>query len=152
VSISYVGDIALNEPVEVRLEGTGESLHGRIGRFSRRIDVATRTMETELEVPNDDLKLIPGMYASVVLRVHKRPGALAIPVEAVAASANPTVYLVSGDGTVSERSVTLGIETPNNFEVLGGLAAGDLVVVGSRASIRPGEKVHAKVLAASLSQ
>ena len=146
VSISYIGDIVLNEAVDIRIDGVSRPLSARISRFSRRIDMETRTMETEAEVANGDLKLIPGMYATVVLKVHRRPGALAVPVEAVASSGNPTVYLVSSNGEVSERSVKLGIETPNSFEVLGGLASGDLVIVSGRASVHPGEKVNAKIV------
>jgi len=56
------------------------------------------------------------MYATVTLKVHKRPGALAIPVEAVAVSAHPTVYVVGRDGEIAERGVKLGIETPTSFE------------------------------------
>lgn len=149
VSVSYVDDIALGEPVKIQLEGL--VLDGKISRFSRRVDMSTRTMETEVLVPNPDLKLIPGMYATVVLRVHRRPGALAIPVEAAAVSAHPTVYVVGRDGVVSERSVKLGIETPEKLEVLEGLAEGDLVVIGSRAAVLPGQRVQAKVVATSLS-
>jgi multidrug efflux pump subunit AcrA (membrane-fusion protein) len=98
-------------------------------------------METEVEVPNPDLKLIPGMYATVALRFDRRPGALALPVEAINANSSSTVYLVDGDQRIEERPVKLGIESPDDYEVLAGLKAGDLVVVGSRAGIQPGEKV-----------
>jgi RND family efflux transporter MFP subunit len=152
VSVSYVDDIAIGEPVEIRLVGSGSMLKAKISRFSRRVDMATRTMETEVQVPNPDLKLVPGMYATVTLRVHKRPGALAIPVEAVAVSANPTVYVVGRDGMISERAVKLGIETPGNFEVLAGVGEGDFVVIGSRSAVHPGERVEAKVVATSSSQ
>ena len=91
------------------------------------------------------------MYATVALRVHKRPSALTVPVESVAGSANPTVYVVGRDGVISERSVKLGIETPSGFEILSGLNEGDLVVVGSRAALHAGQRVQTKVVATSLS-
>ena len=68
--------------------------------FTRKVSMATRTMITEVEVPNPDLALIPGMYATVVLKLHRHPGALAVPVEAVNAVGNPTVTVVSPDGTL----------------------------------------------------
>jgi len=151
VSISYVEDVAVGEPVEIRLEGSGRVLTAPITRFSRRVATSTRTMETEVEVPNPDLKLIPGMYATVALRVHQRPRALAVPVEALATTVNPTVYVVGSDGTIAERSVKLGIETPTSYEVLSGLNEGDCVVIGSRAAVHPGEKVEARIVATSLS-
>jgi RND family efflux transporter MFP subunit len=147
VSVTYAGDIAVGDPVEIRLAGSGRVFSARISRFSRRVAMATRTMETEVEVPNPDLKLIPGMYATVVLQVQKRPGALTIPLEAISATDHPTVDVIGGDGLIAERSVTLGIETPSRYEVLSGLAEGDLVLVGSRASVHPGEKVQAKMIA-----
>ncbi len=152
VSVSYVGDIELGEPVEIRLANSGALLRAKVSRFSRRVEMSTRTMETEVQVPNPDLKLIPGMYATVSLRVHKRTGALAIPIEAVADSANPTVYVIGRDGTIAERSVRLGIETPASFEVLEGVNEGDLVVIGSRSGVHPGQEVRAKIVATSLPQ
>jgi RND family efflux transporter MFP subunit len=151
VSVSYVDEVAVGEPVDISLEGASRELHAKISRFSRRVDTSTRTMETEVQVPNPDLTLIPGMYATVTLKVHRRPRALAIPVEAVALSANPTVYVVGRDGTITERNVKLGIETPADFEVLSGVGEGDLVVVGSRAAVHPGERVQAKIVGTSLS-
>ena len=144
VSVSYAGDMAVGDRVEIRLEGSSRTLEAPITRFARKIATATRTMMTEVEVPNPDLKLIPGMYATVVLRLHKHPGALAVPVEAVNAGSNPTVDLVNADSEIEERPVKLGLETDSAFEVLQGLQAGDLVVTGSRAGLQPGRKVIAR--------
>jgi multidrug efflux pump subunit AcrA (membrane-fusion protein) len=104
-------------------------------------------MITEIEVPNLDLELIPGMYANVILQVEQRPNALAIPVEAVSGEKNPTVLVLNQDQQIEERAVTLGLETPEKFEVLSGLREGDLVIVGSRAQFQAGEKVAPKLLA-----
>ena len=59
----------------------------------------TRTMITEIEVPNPDLELMPGMYATVVLKVEKRSQALAIPTEAVAGGKKHTVYVVNPESS-----------------------------------------------------
>jgi multidrug efflux pump subunit AcrA (membrane-fusion protein) len=83
------------------------------------------------------------MYATVVLQLDRRPNALALPVEALSAAGAPSVYRIDAAGSVEERPVTLGIESPGYFEVLGGLADGDRVIVGSRAGIQPGQKVRA---------
>jgi RND family efflux transporter MFP subunit len=145
VSVSYAEMMAVGDPVEIMLEGSDRHLRAPITRFTRKIALATRTMETEVEVPNPDLKLIPGMYATVVLRLQKRPNALALPVEAVSATASPTVYRVNHAGEIEECPVTLGIEGPEFYEVLTGLNEGDQVVIGSRAGIQPGQKVLPKV-------
>ena len=86
VSVAYVKDIHVGDPVEVRVESLGgKTFTGIITRTTRKVDEDTRTMITEIEVPNPKLELVPGMYATVVLKVERRPQALAIPTEAVPA-------------------------------------------------------------------
>lgn len=149
ISVSYAQDVSVGDPVEIQLDGPSRPISAKITRFARRIDMATRTMETEVEVPNPDLRLIPGMYATVVLRLEPHPGALALPLEAVNAAGSPTVFCVGADGRLEERPVKLGLETPSYFEVISGLSEGDLVVVGSRAGLQPGERVTPRTIAAS---
>jgi multidrug efflux pump subunit AcrA (membrane-fusion protein) len=102
-------------------------------------------MITEIEVPNPDLELMPGMYATVALKVEKRPQALAVPIEAVSGGKTPTVYIVNHDNQIEERTVALGLETPDKYEVLSGLHEGDLVVIGNRAGFQAGQKVEPKL-------
>ncbi len=145
ISVSYVDSIVVGDRVEIRLEGSDRVLTACIARLSGRVETATRTMQTEVEVPNADLKLVPGMYATVTLKVHRHLHALAVPVEAVAGSAHPTVDLIGPGGTIVERGVRLGLETPNAFEVLAGLREGDLVLVGGRGEVHAGERVQTKL-------
>ena len=145
VTVDYVKDIQLNDPVEVRVESLGgKTFTGNISRFTHDVDDKTRTMTTEIEVPNPDLELVPGMYATVVLKVEKRPQALTIPTEAVAGGKKDTVYVVTSSHEIEERAVTLGMETPDKYEVLSGLNEGDLVVMGNRTQFQPGQKVEPK--------
>ena len=144
VSVSYADEMEVGDPVEIVLEGSGRRLTEPITRFTRRIAMATRTMDTEVEVPNPDLKLIPGMYATVNLHLQNRPGALALPVEAVSPIGSPTVYWVDRVGEIEEQPVKLGIEGPEYYEVLSGLIDGEQVVIGSRAGLHPGQKVLPK--------
>jgi RND family efflux transporter MFP subunit len=144
VSVSHASQVDVGIPVQIKLEGSDRLITEKISRFTRRVSLDTRTMETEVEVPNPDLKLIPGMYATVILHIDERPGALAVPVQAVNASGEPTVYVVGADSRIEEHRVKLGIETPNSFEVLAGLNEGDRVLIGSRAGIQPGQNVLPK--------
>jgi len=150
VSVSFAGDIAVGDPVEIHLAGSAGFRLAIISRFSRRITTATRTMETEVEVPNADLKLIPGMYATVVLKLNRHPGSLAAPVEAVSSGGSPNVYVVNAEDTVEERPVKLGLETANYYEVLSGLRAGDRVVVENRSGVQPGSKVEPQTVPAAV--
>ena len=56
---------------------------GRVTRFADKIQMSTRTMDTEVDVPNPGLILVPGMYAEVNLQIEKRTNALAVPLDAV---------------------------------------------------------------------
>jgi soluble P-type ATPase len=103
-------------------------------------------MITEIEVPNPGLELIPGMYATVVLDVEKHAQALAVPIEAASSGKSSTVYLVNHDNQIEERSVKLGLETPNKYEVLSGLQEGDQVVIGNRSRFQAGQKVEPKLI------
>jgi RND family efflux transporter MFP subunit len=146
VSLDFVPDIQVGASVEVQVGSLGgKTFSGKISRFTHDVDDNTRTMETEIEVPNPNLELVPGMYANVILKVQQRPNALAIPVEAVAGEKNPTVFVINQDHQIEERIIKLGLETPEKFEVLSGLSEGDLVVVGNRAQFQAGEKVEPKL-------
>ena len=123
---------------------------GTITRFTHDVDDNTRTMITEIEVPNPDLELTPGMYATVTLKVEKHDQALAVPIEAVTGGKTSTVYVVNRDNQIEERAVKLGLETPDKYEVLSGLNEGDLVVVGNRAGFQAGQKVEPKLIQLTL--
>jgi RND family efflux transporter MFP subunit len=147
VSVEYVQDIRLGDAVEVRVESFGnETFTGTVTRFTREVNEDTRTMMTEIEVPNPDLKIIPGMYATVVLKVEERPNVLAIPMQAVAPGENPTAYVINDKNEIEEWPLKLGLDTPSEYEVLSGLNEGDLVLVGNRAMVKTGEKVEPKLI------
>jgi RND family efflux transporter MFP subunit len=146
VSVAYVKDIHVGDAVEVRVDSLGKTLtNATISRCSQKVDEDTRTMLTEVEVPNPNLELVPGMYATLVLNVARRPQALAIPVQALSADKKASVYVVNKDQKIEERPVTLGLETPNHYEVIAGLKEGDLVMIGHRSQVKPGQKVEAKL-------
>jgi RND family efflux transporter MFP subunit len=146
VSVPWVKDIHEGDPVDVEVDALdGKIIKGTIKRFTRRVDEDTRKMWTEIEVPNPDLRLVPGMFAVAILKVNQHSNALTIPLQAVSNQAKqPTVLLVDNNGEVQERPVTLGVETPSKWEVLKGLKEGDRVIIGSRSEIKLGQKVEPK--------
>jgi RND family efflux transporter MFP subunit len=147
VSVDYVPGIRLGAPVSVRVDSLGgRTFEGKIARFSDKVDDSTRTMVVEMELPNPSLELVPGMYATVMLKVDQRPHALAIPIEAVPAGGT-SVLLVNGSHEVEERAVKLGIETSARYEVLVGLEEGDLVMIGNPAQLAAGQQVEPRLTA-----
>ena len=69
-----------------------------------------------------------------------------MPVEALNAGENPSVYLIGKDNKIEDRPVKTGLETPNRIEITGGLQPGDLVFIGNRRQIQPGASVQPKVI------
>jgi RND family efflux transporter MFP subunit len=148
---SAVPLIHLGEPVEVRVSAMNRSFPGRVARFSDRVDQATRTMKTEVDVPNPTLVLVPGMYAEVDLVTDQQKNALTVPVEAVDGSGSSArVFKVQPSGAIQTIAVRVGIETARQIQILSGdLKEGDNVVVGSRSSLKDGERVQPKVISLS---
>lgn len=149
VDQNYVKDVQVGDRIAVRVESLGGiTSTGTITRCTLKVNEDTRTMMTEIEVPNPKLEIVPGMYCSVVLKVQRRPQALAIPIQAVPPGYSASVYVVNDTNQIEERPVILGLETPTEVEVTSGLKEGELVLVGSRSQVQPGQKVEPKLAAA----
>jgi RND family efflux transporter MFP subunit len=129
-------------PVDVDVQSLQRRFAGKVVRFSGQVDRSTRTMLTEVDVPNPDLRLTPGMYASVSVVLERRANALSAPVQAVAGG---TALVVGADGALEKRDVELGLQTPDRVEVKDGLKENELVLIGGRTRVRPGDHVQAKV-------
>lgn len=148
---SAVSLIHLGEPVDVKVSAANRTFPGRVARFADKVDSSTRTMKTEVDVPNPGLVLIPGMYAQVDLTTEQRKHVLSVPVEAVDGSGDSaSVDVVDSSGTIQVIAIRLGIESAQRIEVRSGdLKEGDSVVVGSRASLKAGNKVQPKLIASA---
>jgi RND family efflux transporter MFP subunit len=139
-----VAFVHVDEPVEVNIVSSGQSFPAKISRFAQKVDTATRTMLTEVDVENADFHFTPGMYATVRLSLSQKKDALAIPIQCVSAGDKPTVLVLDHDHKVEERPVTIGLETSSMAEILTGLNEDDLVVTGNRSSISLGQVALAK--------
>jgi RND family efflux transporter MFP subunit len=144
-SISYVSRIKEGDPVEIHVQGLAKPIHGVVCRLTRKVETATRTMEAEVDISNPDLSLIPGAYALATLKFDKREKVLTVPTEAVSRQKTITVFVLSKQDEVEERPVTLGLETPDKLEIVSGLAENELVMIGSRSQIKPGQKVQPRL-------
>jgi RND family efflux transporter MFP subunit len=139
---SAVPTVHIGQSVEVRVPTLNRTFPGRVARFSDKLSLSTRTMDTEVDVANPSLVLIPGMYAEVNLQLDRRQGVLAVPVTAVDGD---QVTVVTRENRIEKRRVQLGLETAAKVEVRSGLKAGDLVVVGSRSGLEAGQEVRPKI-------
>jgi RND family efflux transporter MFP subunit len=142
---SAASQIHLGDPVKAHIQALHQDFAGKVSRFSDSLDRQTRTMETEIDFANKDGRLIPGMYAEATLSLAKNANELCVPLEAVARNNNEaTVLTVNKNNQIEERKIKLGFEGESYVQVLGGVAEGDRVVIGSRSQFHPGQKVQPK--------
>jgi RND family efflux transporter MFP subunit len=147
---SAVSKIRLGSIVEVSVSALGKKFQGKVARFADQLDMATRTMHTEVDVSNASGELVPGMYATASLVLNDERNALAVPVQALTRTEDRvTVLLIDKRNTLEERPVRIGIEAPDQVEILSGLNEGDLVVVGSHSGLQPGMAVQPKIISSA---
>jgi HlyD family secretion protein len=119
----------------------GEMFSGRIARVSPVLDPATRTAPIEIEIPNPDFRLKPGMYARVGITTDAKKEALVLPSSAVVdLGGRRGVFQLQNDTAVF-RTVQVGSEQGSLVEILGGLAEGDQVISTGAGALRDGDRV-----------
>ncbi|MBI4464398.1 MAG: efflux RND transporter periplasmic adaptor subunit [Acidobacteria bacterium] len=144
---SVAPQIQIGAPVEVKVPALGRTFEGTVSRFVGKVETSTRTMETEVDVPNPQLLLLPGMYAFATLTLERKEKALVVPIQAVSVGGNQaTVLRVNGENQIEERAVKLGIESPTTVEILSGLEENDRVVIGNRSQLKAGQIVEPRIL------
>jgi RND family efflux transporter MFP subunit len=143
---SVVARIHDGETVDVRVPALAETFPGRVVRFAEKLQQDTRTMDTEVDVSNLDLKLVPGMYAEVKLQIAERDQVLSVPLDAVDTSTgDPQILRVDAANVIRRSAIVTGLETAQRIEVRSGLTAGDTVVVGRHAGLRDGQHVQTQL-------
>lgn len=142
---SAIGKLRMGDEINIAIPMLRRVSKGKIARFANLIDSATRTMEVQVDIPNPDLTLTPGLYAIASFPVERAAGAISIPIQALRTPDEPSVYVVSESGILESRPVTLGMETPDFVQVTAGLSENDLVVVGNASELEAGMKVSPKL-------
>jgi RND family efflux transporter MFP subunit len=144
---SAVPEIRLGSSVQVRVPVLSRTFQGIVARIADQVDLSTRTMHTEIAVPNPGLQIVPGMYAEASLVLKQKQMVLAVPIQALARQEDRvTVFLVDKDKKIQERQVQVGIEMPDQVEILSGLDENDLVVIGNRSQLRTGMAIQPKLI------
>src|SRR5580704_7932423 len=143
-----VSNIQIGETVAVNVSGMDRTFDGKIIRFSDQIDTNTRTMHTEVDVPNPKYQLVPGMYASVKIPLRAAAKVLTVPVQAFqAGSEGKGIVLVVGPGNkIERRDVAVGLQSATDVEITSGVQENETVIFGSLGQYRPGEIVAPKLI------
>ena len=120
----------------------GEKFNGKIARVSPVLDPATRTAAMEVEIPNSDYKLKPGMYARIALTVEEHDNALVIPKTAVVDYQNQRgVWVPNENDRAKFVPLKLGIENSEQIEVTGGMDEGSKFVNVGASAVRNNDQL-----------
>lgn len=143
----FVPYIRVGDPVNVNVPSLDRTFPGKVARFSVDVKEDTRTMHTEVDVPNKSGVLMPGMYADATITLDRKADALAVPLQALNRDNDRvSVFVVDPSGKLVEREIKIGIQTDKDAEVLAGLQEGDMVVVSDRSGLKAGQVVHPQMI------
>ena len=124
-------------------EFPGQKFLGTVARTADAIDPATRTLNTEVDVPNKDGKLLPGSFGQVHFATGTSVPRITIPVNAMLFRAEgPQVAVVDKDNKVHLRPISIGRDFGATLEILGGLDVSDRIVINPSDSLEEGQQVH----------
>jgi RND family efflux transporter MFP subunit len=134
--------VHLGDQIQVRVDAINRSFSGKVVRFTRDVNFETRTMQTEIDVPNDDLAIDSGMYAIGLLELSHAENAVTVPVGALVLHGSQTqAYVLDSANAVHLRDVQVGIEGAQLAEIKSGLEPGDRVIAGGEEKYREGETI-----------
>ncbi len=148
---AYAPNIKAGMKAKVTLqEFPGQKFLGTVARTADAIDPATRTLNTEVDVPNKDGKLLPGSFVQVHFATGTSVPRITVPVNAMLFRAEgPQVAVVGKDGKVHLRPISIGRDFGATLEILGGLEVGDQIVINPSDSLEDGQQVHVAAPSAS---
>jgi RND family efflux transporter MFP subunit len=140
------GSIRAGLPAYIELsEHPGQKFTGKVVRTSDAIDPATRTLLTEIDVPNPQGHLLPGSYAEVHFDVPVQITRLSVPINVLLfRPEGPRVAVVGADHKVHLKPITIGRDYGIKVEILGGLDSNDQMVVNPADSLEEGQEVNVK--------
>lgn len=137
--------IANGQPVKLTLEAhKTKTFEGKISRLSYALDEATRTMLVEADLPNPDLLLRPGMYATVKVGLEQHADALQVPVEALVMEKTNAFVFTYADGKAKKTPVKLGFNDGTHVELTEGPASDASVLLVGKQVLTDGQSVTVK--------
>lgn len=129
-------------PAQVTVEELpGRTFSGSVTRLAYALDEATKTMLTEIELPNPTRELRPGMYASVRLGVERKQDALLLPTGAVVSEKAGTFVFLLADGKARKTPIRLGFSDGIHVEVVDGVTPEQAVILVGDQALNDGQAV-----------
>ena len=130
----------------------GRSFAGKVTRTADALDPATRTLMTEIDVPNPDGELSPGIYCTVELKIPRRTPSLIVPAGAIVFDSDGLHVLAVEDGVAHSRKITEIRDLGTEVEVTDGVSQGDKVVLNPPVDLEDGSKVQIRATPAGPTQ
>ncbi len=152
---NYAPQIKTGVPGWIELqEYPGQKFTGKVARTADALDPATRTLTSEVDVPNKDGHLLPGSYGQVHFAItNQQVVKLTVPVNAMLFRAEgPRVAVVGAGGKVQLRPITIGRDYGSTLEILGGINPGESVIINPSDSLEDGQQVNISQSEAPTSQ
>ncbi len=115
---------------------------GTVTRYSSALNPKTRTMKTEIDYPNADHELRPGMYGVATLELETHEGALTLPAAALLVEKDAAFVYVVVDGKAKRSPVRTGLNDGIVVEILEGLTGSESVIVGGKGTVTDGSSVR----------
>jgi RND family efflux transporter MFP subunit len=139
-------EIRLGMPASIEVtQFPGEQFSGKVARTSGSIDSATRTLQTEIDAPNRQGRLLPGGYARVHLKIGGVVHGVQVPVNALLFRAEGLrAAVVDASHRVHLRALTIGRDFGTSLEVLQGVTANDLIVLNPPDSLEENQEVRVR--------
>ncbi len=126
----------------------GQKFQGKVVRTAESIDPGTRTLLTEVDIPNRNGALLPGGYAQAHLQVKVTGARLAVPVNALLfRSEGLRAVVIDANHRTHLRAITVGRDYGTSLEVLQGLDVNDWIVLNPADSLDDGQEVRVKEMA-----
>jgi membrane fusion protein, multidrug efflux system len=123
-------------------EFPGQKFFGKVVRTAEAIDPSTRTLLTEVDVPNQNGRLLPGSFGEVHFSVGSGVNKVTVPVNAMLFRAEGAqVAVVGADGKVQLRPINIGRDYGTTLEILGGVSPTDQIVINPSDSLEDGQQV-----------
>ena len=121
----------------------GRAFPGKVARTSGALDPTSRTLRTEIDVPNDKAELLAGMYGEVSIGTEISHPVVRVPSSAILADARGVhVAVVDGSGRVNLAAVQLGLDDGTTVDVVSGLEGGEQVIASPPADAADGLQVQ----------
>jgi multidrug efflux system membrane fusion protein len=141
---AYAPSIKVGANTYVTLqEFPGQKFSAKVARTAVAIDTNTRTLLTEVDVPNKDGRLLPGSFGEVHFAVGSNVNKVTVPVNAMLFRAqNAQVAVVGPEKKVQLRSINIGKDYGTSLEVLDGVTVNDLVIINPPDSLEEGQLVN----------